>query len=270
MTDVERTAARLDVVRSLPLRDVRSEDNGDGLTFTGYAAVWDAPTLIDSWEGRFREQIKRGAFRKSLSERTPVLQFDHGSHPLIGSIPIGVITDAREDERGVMIEARLHSGDFFAPVREAIASGSINGMSFRFEVVRDAWRHDTDDGISERTLVELRIPEVGPVVFPAYAETEAAVRYRATRYAQAVAHLVEGDRSGEPAPEPATATPTEAETEPPAETPDSAPTPEGHPDEDSTTDAPTVPGHPSRITDAHAEMRSLLDHPRDFGRNDNA
>jgi len=147
--------------------------------------VWDSPTLIDSWEGRFTESIRRGAFRKSLAERTPVLQFDHGGHPMIGSIPIGVIEDAHEDERGVFVRARLHGGDFFAPVREAIASGSISGMSFRFQVMR----HTEDETVDppHRELIEVRVPEVGPVVFPAYAETEASVRARAEHYASELA-----------------------------------------------------------------------------------
>jgi HK97 family phage major capsid protein/HK97 family phage prohead protease len=207
------------IVRSLPVEEFRAEDNGDGLTFTGYAAVWDSPTLIDSWEGRFLESIRRGAFKKSLRESTPVLQFDHGSHPMIGSIPIGAITEVGEDDRGVFVKARLHSDPFFAPVREAIASGSIAGMSFRFQVIRDEWDHSADP--PRRDLVEVRCPELGPVVFPAYSETEAGVRARAERYAAALA---------------------------PNPNVPSAPA-AGHPDEvDSTTTAP-APGHPVTPTE---------------------
>ena len=84
-------APREDLIRSVDFALVRSEDGGDGLTLEGYAAVFDSPTRIDSWEGQFDEVIQRGAFKKTLRERTPVLQFDHGQHPLIGSIPLGTI-----------------------------------------------------------------------------------------------------------------------------------------------------------------------------------
>lgn len=192
----DRTApATEDLVRSVPFEVVRNEgDPGDGLTFRGYAAVFNEPTTIDSWEGRFLEQVAPGSFRKSLKERTPVFQFDHGQHPMIGSIPLGRITDVREDEAGVYVEARLEDNWLVQPVRDAIASGSINGMSFRFEVVRDRWTtpdgkvitdpeeimeriyRPTEDGLMLRTLLEVKSRELGPVVFPAYDGTSGAVR----------------------------------------------------------------------------------------------
>jgi uncharacterized protein len=255
--EVERTAARLDVVRSVPITVTRAEENGDGLSFEGYAAVWDAPTLIDSWEGRFREQIRRGAFRKSLSLRTPVLQFDHGQHPLIGSIPIGMIREAREDEQGVYVSARLHSGEFFAPVREAIASGSINGMSFRFEVQRDAWDHDTDDGIPMRELIELRVPELGPVVFPAYAETTASVRARAARYAQELRAV----EAAEPTPE--TPSPeAQVDTGHPEDEERSAQVDTDHPDGSDDTQASPGVSSTTPKRDVAAEMAAFLAHSR--------
>lgn len=179
-------------------------DNGDGLTFEGYGAVFNSPTRIDSWEGTFDEQIAPGAFRKSLRERTPKFQFDHGHHPLIGSIPIGTIADIHEDDRGLYVQARLGQHMIIDLIREAIASGAIDGMSFRFSVVRDEW-HDRDGkpvkpeevdqilyrdpdsrGPLLRTLKEVKIAEVGPVVWPAYNDTSASVRS---------ADIVEIDRS---------------------------------------------------------------------------
>jgi hypothetical protein len=78
---VARAIVRDDLRRSLPFTVNRAEasDHGDGLTMQGTAAVFNDPTLIDSFEGRFWEQLAPGSFRKTLSERTPKLQFDHGS-----------------------------------------------------------------------------------------------------------------------------------------------------------------------------------------------
>ncbi|GAS93541.1 phage prohead protease, partial [Mycolicibacterium canariasense] len=101
--------------------------------------MFNSPTRINSWEGDFDGQIAPGAFRKSLRERTPKFQFDHGHHPLIGSIPIGMIEDIHEDDRGLYVEARLGEHIIIDLIREAIASGAIDGMSFRFSVVRDEW-----------------------------------------------------------------------------------------------------------------------------------
>lgn len=187
----------IDVCRSVPFSFVRAVDEvgNDGLTLEGYAAVFDQQTEVDSWEGSFIETIRKGAFRKTIRERTPVLQFDHGRHPLVGSIPIGRIAQLREDEQGLYVQARLSDNWLIEPVRNAIRDESIDGMSFRFEVVRDEWRDNTgkllkagelmelmwdsgDRGPLERTLVELRVRELGPVVFPQYEGTSVSVRAR--------------------------------------------------------------------------------------------
>lgn len=176
--------------------ELRADDEaGDGLTLDGIAATFGQPTEIDSWEGVFTEQIRKGAFRKTLRENTPVMQFDHGHHPLIGSIPIGAITDLRETDEGLAVQARLSDNWLIQPVRDAIAERSITGMSFRFSVVREEW-HDAagkrvrpdeldallwapgERGPLMRTLVEVRLHELGPVVFPAYASTSVGVRAR--------------------------------------------------------------------------------------------
>lgn len=170
-------------------------DGDDGRTLAGYAAVFGQATEIDSWEGTFSETIRKGAFRKTIRESTPVMQFDHGRHPLIGSLPIGSIVDLREDDQGLYVEGRLTDNWLMQPVRDAIAEGTVNGMSFRFEVVREEWRDKNgklvrpeevmdllwmpgDRGPLQRELVELKCRELGPVVFPAYAGTSVSVRAR--------------------------------------------------------------------------------------------
>lgn len=162
------------LVRSMPFEVVRAEDDGDGFTLEGYAAVFNSPTRINSWEGNFDERIAPGAFKKTLREKTPVLMFNHGQHPFIGDMPIGKITSAKEDERGVHIVARLFDNDLIKPVRDAIAGGAIDGMSFRFSVVRESW--DSSGEVPSRTLREVKAPELGPVVFPAYSDTSVGVR----------------------------------------------------------------------------------------------
>lgn len=180
--------------------ELRAGDgSGDGLTLDGYGAVFASPTRISSWEGLFDEEIARGAFKKSLAERTPVLQFDHGRHPMVGSIPLGSFETLSEDADGLHVVARLHDNWLVQPVRDAIASGSIPGMSFRFSVVKEEWRtaagelltdeaeiarllwsatEDAPSTILKRTLKEVRLYEVGPVVFPAYTDTTVGVRSR--------------------------------------------------------------------------------------------
>lgn len=175
MTDLD--ILTVDITRSIPFELERADDTGDGLDLSGYAAVFDTPTTIDSWEGTFDEQIARGAFRKTLRERTPTLMFDHGQHPVIGPMPLGVITSAREDTYGLRIEARLTDNWLIQPVRDAIADRAITGMSFRFRVVKDDWAEPAKkNGLRLRTIREAVVYELGPVVNPAYSTTTAFVR----------------------------------------------------------------------------------------------
>jgi HK97 family phage prohead protease len=173
----------------------RSDSDGDGRTLEGYAAVFDVPTEINSWEGNFKETIARGAFRKTLQERNPVLQFDHGHDSRFGSLPIGSFEEVKEDRHGLKVRAKLF--DHAEPIREAIASGAVSGMSFRFQVVRDQWADKDGNVIKDRaelsellyskeaqkkrgplqrTIKEVKLMEAGPVVFPAYPQTSVGVR----------------------------------------------------------------------------------------------
>lgn len=190
-----REIAREGLTRTATFR-AEADPEGDGLTLDGYGAVFDVETVIDSWEGTFREVLARGCFRKSLREKTPRMQFDHGRHPLIGSIPIGAFDDGypSEDDAGLRVVGRLMDNWLIQPVRDAIANGSIDGMSFRFSVVREAWtmpdgKRLTDmakvyellwvppeDGAILRTIQEVKLSEVGPVVWPAYEATTVGVR----------------------------------------------------------------------------------------------
>ena len=156
--------------------ELRADADGDGFTLEGYAAVFDAPTRIDSWEGTFDEVISPGAFVKTLRERTPVIQFDHGHDPATGTVPIAAIENVSEREHGLFVSARLHDNARVEPIRQAVESGAIDGMSFRFRVIREEWDESEELDVPLRTIRELELFELGPVVFPAYYSTSVGVR----------------------------------------------------------------------------------------------
>jgi HK97 family phage prohead protease len=150
---------------------------GDGRTLEGYAAVFNSPTRIRDLQGDFDEKILPGAFKRSLERRTPVLQFDHGKDPRIGSTPIGKIEALAEDSHGLHVRARLFAHPDVDRVREAIAEGAVSGMSFRFGVPKggDKWTSRSGD-VDLREIREADTHELGPVVFPAYDATSVSVR----------------------------------------------------------------------------------------------
>lgn len=266
--------ARDDLLRASPFAVVRDagDDTNDGLTLDGYAAMFNSETVIDSWEGRFKEVLLPGSFKKTLRERTPRLQFDHGMHPLIGSIPIGKITSAAEEPQGVHVIARLADNWLVEPVRDAIADEAIDGMSFRWNVVREEWRYADgkvakyedvlgllwasydlpEEELLTRYVKELKCSELGPVVWPAYDDTSVTVRSKVTidlgrlgtdpdqrrTLAQAL-YVADAVERGEAATEDSGT--TEDDDAPPAP---------GHPSQRDTapstpTDAPPPAGHPS-------------------------
>jgi len=283
-----------DLCRSVQFTSTRATDGGagDGLTLEGYAAVFGQPTLIDSWEGCFNETIRAGAFKKTLRETTPVMQFDHGRHPLIGSIPIGSFTTLAEDAQGLAVSARISDNWLMQPVRDAIANESINGMSFRFSVVREEWRDNAgkliqagelsellwepgDRGPLERTLIEVKVPELGPVVFPAYVGTSVSVR------AAGIAETIQNDdqlrrevrsalvagRTSHEAPDDPELRREVARAVLFPQAPSSAPLEEEHPDEDTEarqglTDAPPE-GHPSTTEEEDAPLDTEHPSPTD-------
>lgn len=197
-----RTPYREDLCRSAAFELVRAEgeEEGDGLTIDGYGAVFNSVTHIGGWEGDFDEVIAPGAFKKSLRERMPIMQFDHGHHPLVGSLPLGRWDVAEEDTQGLHVVGRLSDNWLIEPFRDAIRDGGVTGMSFRFSIVRDEWTDVTGKKIKDeelndllwygagergpilRTLKEVRVSEVGPVTWPAYEDTSVGVRSAAERF----------------------------------------------------------------------------------------
>lgn len=183
---------------NLCVRSVEFHASGDtqasnGRTMEGYAAVFDTPTEINNWEGHFHETLSRGAFKKTLTERKPVLQFDHGQDARTGSVPIGKFTDLREDDKGLFCQAELFDNPVVEPIRQAIEGGAVSGMSFRFKVNREEWRDNKGNlvkpeelgrllyqpgnrGPLHRNVKEVQLFEAGPVVFPAYPQTSVGVR----------------------------------------------------------------------------------------------
>lgn len=159
-------------------------EDGDGMTFTGYAALWDSP----SQPLPFTERIQRGAFKRSLQSRNDIkLLWNHDTGAILGSTRAGTLT-LTEDDRGLRATAKFPNTTLGRDTAELIRTGNVDSMSFGFSVPEggDKWSKDG----SERTLVSVRIHEVSLVAFPAYTSTAGTVSVRA--YA-AVAERAEVD-----------------------------------------------------------------------------
>lgn len=248
---------RTEIVRR---SEFRASEGADGHTLEGYAAVFNEWTDIRDSMGIYKERIAPGAFKRSIGQRTPVLQFEHGTHPLFGSLPLGGINVLREDRKGLFVKARLSDNWLIEPVRDAIRDGGVTGMSFRFRVVSDHWDKDTD-GNETRTISEVELLELGPVVFPAYEKTSVAVRSlmgalddetRAELARQLVTALNPAENRGEGDDEPEEEPETDESTSPVA----------GEPANDDGPDEPPVASHDNRTRIAEAIQRFRHNPPK--------
>ena len=152
--------------------ELRAVEGGDGMTFTGYAAVFNSP----SEPLPFIERIAPGAFKRSLKARNDIkLIWNHDTGSVLGSTRAGTLK-LEEDNYGLRVTAMLPETTLGKDVRTLVQRGDVSAMSFGFSVPANGDSWNTDG--TERTLRSVRIHEVSIVAFPAYSQTAgtAAVR----------------------------------------------------------------------------------------------
>ena len=151
--------------------ELREGPTGDGMSFTGYAAVFNS----DSEPLPFIERIAQGAFKKSLKSRMPIKMYmNHDSSMLLASTRSKTLR-LQEDSKGLLVEADLPDTTVGRDLSVLMKRGDVDSMSFGFSVPAggDKW---SDDGMS-RELRQVRLHEVSVVTgFPAYTATSASVR----------------------------------------------------------------------------------------------
>jgi uncharacterized protein len=184
--------------------EFRAADDGDGLSVSGYIAKFREPTVIQDWAGEYTEEIRPGAFARSLAQRPATkvkMQFNHGHDSAFGALPIGVWTDLREDRKGLWGEGRIHDNWHTIPIRHAIESGALDGMSFKFKVLGERVKKAEKVGeLDHRTLTEVALFEAGVVVHPAYEGTTVGLRSAMELYRSAMdVHAQSGSSATLPA-----------------------------------------------------------------------
>jgi HK97 family phage prohead protease len=151
--------------------ELREGPAGDGMAFSGYAAVFNS----DSEPLPFTERILPGAFRKSLRSRNNVRMYlNHDSSMLLATTRAKTLR-LEEDERGLKVDADLPDTTVGRDLSTLIKRGDVDSMSFGFSVPArgDQWSNDGN----VRELKEVKLYEVSVVTgFPAYAATSASVR----------------------------------------------------------------------------------------------
>lgn len=182
------TMTELEIVRSAPLVVRAAAKDGDEdasplmeVRFSPFDTWYE----IDSWwEGRFLERTVKGAFTKTIQENRDRIRclYDHGYDPQIGNKVLGTIEDLREDPDTAVGEVRLFDETTYVKdLLPGLRAGAY-GSSMRMRVIKDMWDEEPGEsehnpqGIPERSILEVRLFEFGPVTFPANGDATSAVR----------------------------------------------------------------------------------------------
>jgi len=161
-------------IRVLPAGELRVERRADEPpVIVGYAAVFNK--LSEEIWG-FREQIARGAFDDVLEDDVRAL-FNHDPNYVLGRSQVSQTLTLEQDDKGLRMEVEPPSGGWVDSLLQSIERKDITGQSFSFIVSKDSWEYDRDQDLVTRTILKLgRLYDVGPVTFPAYPDTDVAVR----------------------------------------------------------------------------------------------
>jgi len=152
--------------------EFRVEQREDGKKLIrGHAAVFNSETDL----GWFRERIAPGAFSESIGKDDVRALFNHDENFILGRNKAGTLT-MREDERGLYVEIDPPDTQVGRDLVTSIERGDISQMSFGFQTIKDSWETEENAAKDLRTLEKVKLWDVSPVTFPAYQETDVAVR----------------------------------------------------------------------------------------------
>tara|TARA_R110002074_G_scaffold21173_5_gene66090 strand:+ start:9885 stop:10469 length:585 start_codon:yes stop_codon:yes gene_type:complete len=148
--------------------------DGKPTIIRGHAAVFNS---LSEDLGGFREQVLPGAFATAVKTDDVRALFNHDPNFILGRNRSGTLR-LIEDARGLAFEIDApETQTIMDLVIAPIERGDVSQMSFAFSPRPGGadWAKD-DAGQVIRSLKNVRLYDVSPVVYPAYAQTDVAVR----------------------------------------------------------------------------------------------
>ena len=157
-------------IRSLKLEEVRAEAFDQSLKIGGYAAVFNK---FSEDLGGFKEKISRGAFANTIAVGDIRALWNHDMGTILGRTKSGTLK-LSEDDYGLRFDLDLPNTSVGNHVYEVIKRGDVTGVSFGFFVNKETWDFNQEPAI--RTIHDIELIEVSPVIWPAYTQTSVNVR----------------------------------------------------------------------------------------------
>lgn len=149
--------------------ELRADDAGGVLHFTGYAATFDTEYEVFDMFGSYQESVAPGAFTKTIQERDDVrFLIEHEGLALARTKNSSLTLE--QTEVGLLANADLQARDpDVQRIEPKLARGDVDQMSFMFETIRQEW----DEDYTHRRLLEVKLWDVSVVTFPASPTTSA-------------------------------------------------------------------------------------------------
>jgi len=170
MPDIERRFTRHNSRPEVQTRDGRPP------MIVGYAAVFydenDPGTEYPLYDDLV-ERIMPGAFDRAIREDDVRGLFNHDDSLVLGRCKSGTMR-LSVDRRGLRYEIDPPDTQTGRDLITLLQRGDVDGSSFAFLPDDTTYRQQGDTYVVERNSVKLF--DVGPVAYPAYASTEAGVR----------------------------------------------------------------------------------------------
>jgi len=155
--------------------EARSGD--DGPHIAGYGAVFNRRSKN---LGGFVERVGAGTFQSAAlgGYKGAVARYNHDGNILLGTTQARTLT-LSTDSIGLHYDVRPPQSR--RDIVELVERGDVAHSSFAFRCLNDEWGTD-DTGYPLRTLADVELIDVAPVVTPAYADATAGLRSLAVRF----------------------------------------------------------------------------------------
>lgn len=153
-------------------------EDAESIGFRGHAAVFAKRAWIGPRKWGFWEEIRAGAFAKTIGEADVRMLQNHDPNRVLARNKVASGPGSlrlSEDNVGLLTDADMLPTSYARDLALAIERQVVNQMSFAFEPVIEEWGED-EQGNDVRTLVEVRLWDVSPVTYPAFEETDASLR----------------------------------------------------------------------------------------------
>ena len=123
----------------------------------------------------FKEIIRSGAFKKTLSENKKIVALlNHDTNMVLGRVNSGTLR-FNDTDKALEFEIDPPDTTYAKDFMNIAERGDNDGISFRFVTVKDSWNYEDKPVIRE--LLEVKLIEVSVgVTFPAYPDAKSTAR----------------------------------------------------------------------------------------------